>query len=225
MITPAPAFLYNPSPSAPIGWYRVTAVDDYKVGVLVAAWLPEGAEQVAAERGYLPPHTPVIKTVWAVGGDEYCVTGQTVSFSEQPPLSVKLVDRLGRRMPQMSRGCFLLDRDEVLLISDEIDSSFDSRYFGPVSRNNLIGTANYLGTFDSRYSRKNGQLGWARGRGAEGKIKETGTKGHLEPCLHIDFYGAKELALELCFGGYPIPTTGSDGTMAEIPEFGADYEQ
>lgn len=38
--------------------------------------------------------------------------------------------------------------------------------------------------------------GGARGLGAEGKIKGLRSKWPLEPCLHINFYGAKERTAE-----------------------------
>ena len=61
-----PFLFYNPSASAPIGWYRILPERPVARGDLVAARLPEAAGILASARGYLPGDIPVIKTVWAL---------------------------------------------------------------------------------------------------------------------------------------------------------------
>jgi len=53
-LPPRPKILYNPSSSAPIGWYQLT--DNYapKRNDLVAAYAPDWARKLADERSYLP---------------------------------------------------------------------------------------------------------------------------------------------------------------------------
>jgi type IV secretory pathway protease TraF len=51
------------------------------------------------------------------------------------PFSVPLVtDRAGRPMPRLRTRHYVLGASEVLLMSDVSATSFDGRYFGPVSR-------------------------------------------------------------------------------------------
>jgi len=46
-------------------------------------------------------------------------------------------------MPQKS-GCIVLKLGEYLLISPDVQTGFDSRYFGPVSSENILGVVEYL---------------------------------------------------------------------------------
>ena len=58
---------------------------------------------------------------------------------------------MGRDMP-MKKGCFVLKVDEYLLISPDVQNGFDSRYFGPVSRENIIGRVKYIGELKNKKS-------------------------------------------------------------------------
>jgi len=103
-----PRVLYNPSPSAPIGWYRLRPNVIANRDDLVAAYAPKNGAVIAVERGYLPQNIPLIKTVWAVS----------------------------------------------VLVSTDVQTSFDSRYFGPVKREALLGRVEYLGQLQSRSERR-----------------------------------------------------------------------
>jgi len=47
-------------------------------------------------------------------------------------------------MPLMS-GCHVLKQGQYMLMSPDVQSGFDSRYFGPVGFENIIGSVEYLG--------------------------------------------------------------------------------
>ena len=147
-----PKWLYNPSPSAPIGWYEVSQSGDYKRGNLVAAYAPMdapmNARRLADERGYLPFDYPLIKTVWAVAGDEVCTHNETDNSrvsgpngSVFPRLSQ---DRLGRDMPLWT-GCITLDEGQYFIASPDHREGWDSRYFGPVDKDHILGHAVFMG--------------------------------------------------------------------------------
>jgi len=70
LFPPKPVLFYNPSHSAQVGWYKLNRGEPIIAGVQVAAYAPEWARQMADERDYLPYDYPLIKTVWAVHGDE-----------------------------------------------------------------------------------------------------------------------------------------------------------
>jgi len=141
-----PRLIYNPSPSAPVGWYRLEPIRPLKKDDLVAAFAPSKAQNLAIERRYLPPDIPIIKTVWAVSGDEICHTDGQVFTGRRPPLLVLLHDSLGRKMPSLS-GCYVIPDNEVFLVSSDVQTSFDSRYFGPVPVSNILGQVRYIGKF------------------------------------------------------------------------------
>lgn len=148
-----PLVLYNPSPSAPIGWYLLRPDEVVKRDDLVAVQLPGEGAALAFERRYLPPNIPLIKTVWAVAGKEICHTNGQVLVEGRPPLIVLKHDALGRALPSRS-GCYRLAKDEVFLASNDVQTSFDSRYFGPVKREFLLGRVKYLGRLKRRSERR-----------------------------------------------------------------------
>lgn len=148
-----PRLLYNPSPSAPIGWYRLEVGKRIERGDLVAAYAPKAAADLAVERQYLPPDIPLIKTVWAVAGEQICHVGDEVRVIGRPPLSVLSHDSAGRILPSR-RGCFVLGEDDVFLVSTDVQTSFDSRYFGPVAVSDLLGPVTYLGRWKGREERR-----------------------------------------------------------------------
>ena len=141
-----PRIIYNPSPSAPIGWYKLELNVMPKRDDLVAAFAPKHAVDLAVERRYLPPNIPIIKTVWAEAGDEVCHRKGRVFTLDRLPLVVLSHDSFGREMPSLS-GCYVIPAGEVFLVSVDVQTSFDSRYFGPVSVSNILGKAQYLGQF------------------------------------------------------------------------------
>ena len=141
---PIPRLLYNPSESAPVGWYHLRPNKQPKRSDQVAAYAPLWARDLAEARGYLPSDYPLIKTVWAVAGEEVCYNNQSVSVSKRPDIPVLGQDVLGRDMPRMS-GCLVLQERQFFLISPDVQTGFDSRYFGPVEADNIIGVVNYIG--------------------------------------------------------------------------------
>lgn len=148
-----PQLLYNPSPSAPVGWYKLRPNEYAQRGDLVAALAPVNGAVLALERDYLPPNIPLIKTVWAVSGERICHVDGQVLVQGRPELIVLKHDVLGRPLPSRS-GCYELLKDEVFLVSTDVQTSFDSRYFGPVKRENLLGRVEYLGNFKGRSERR-----------------------------------------------------------------------
>ncbi len=142
---PKPVIFYNPSPSAQIGFYRLSQHQAPELGDQVAAYAPEWARIMADERGYLPYDYPLIKTVSAAQGDEVCYNKMGVRVPDGSVIPVQVRDRQGREMPVKS-GCAVLKPGEYFLISPDVQAGFDSRYFGPVSTENILGTVIFLGS-------------------------------------------------------------------------------
>ena len=60
-------------------------------------------------------------------------------------------------MPQKS-GCHVLKEDEYLIISPDVQTGFDSRYFGPISSENILGVVEYLGNSKNKKISKRADL-------------------------------------------------------------------
>jgi conjugative transfer signal peptidase TraF len=147
-VHPLPRLIYNPSDSVAVGWYRVDLLGDgtgplprpLSVGSIVLTTLPPDAAALAAQRGYLPAHIPLLKRVGAVAPQHVCLIADQVRIDGVPVATVLPADRMGRPLPTW-RQCRQLRPGELFLLSTTNPASFDSRYFGPVSASAVIGVA------------------------------------------------------------------------------------
>ncbi len=158
---PSPFVLYNPSASAPVGWYKINANGAIERDAMVAAFAPDDARNLADQRGYLPHHVPLIKTVWATGGEKICSENGVVRAPNRPDIYALREDGLGRELPSWS-GCTTLAMDQIFLVSTDVQTSFDSRYFGPVALENVLGTVTFIGPKPEQTGAQATQTGWAR---------------------------------------------------------------
>ena len=137
---------YNPTTSAPKGWYvvehpEVLHVDDY-----VLARLPADAALLADNRRYLPKSVPILKRIGAVGYQIVCAVGKQIYIDDEVVGEQLTRDGAGRELNGWS-DCRALKSDELFLLSLTNPASFDSRYFGPVQRINVIGKVRPLWTW------------------------------------------------------------------------------
>ncbi|MEJ5030228.1 S26 family signal peptidase [Comamonas sp. MYb69] len=147
-VQPLPRLIYNPSDSVSVGWYRVDPLRHdtgslprpLSVDSIVLTRLPAEAATLAAQRGYLPAHIPLLKRVGAVAPQHICIVAGQVLIDGAPMAAVLPADRLGRPLPSWQL-CRRLEPGELFLLSVTNPASFDSRYFGPVSATAVIGIA------------------------------------------------------------------------------------
>ena len=143
MITPAalkvaPRAVWNGSASAPLGLYWVAGKSGLEQGDLVLAQLPESMRGLADERGYLPFGVPLIKHVAALPGDHICTIGRAILIDGSVAAWRPKRDSKGRTMSSWG-GCRLLTAGEILLLNADAPDSFDGRYFGPTTLDQVIG--------------------------------------------------------------------------------------
>ena len=142
-LTPPPLIL-NLSASLPRGLYFVRHVPTLERGMLVLVQPDKALENLLVTRGYLPAGVPLLKPVVALTGDWVCVEDTEVSVNGAVlATNVADVDSEGRLLPQWGE-CRVLAADEVFLLSTHSEQSFDSRYFGPVASQSIVGTATLL---------------------------------------------------------------------------------
>ena len=159
---PTPRLFYNPSESAPVGWYVLDPNGSVMRDALVAAFAPADARNLAHDRAYVPQHVPLIKTVWAEPGERICREEGVVRVQNRPDAHALARDDLGRALPRWT-GCFVLTETQVFLVSIDVQTSFDSRYFGPVEIENVLGTVRLIRETDRQLEDKARQVGRARG--------------------------------------------------------------
>ena len=137
--------VYNPSASAPIGYYwveEITTNTPLEIGSYVVIPTPSKYKLMAAKRHYLPINVPLIKKVAALSGDEICRQHQTVFINGKPLAKALITDTSGRKLPTWS-GCLTLKNDEFFALMNA-KNSFDGRYFGAIKTENIIGIASFL---------------------------------------------------------------------------------
>jgi conjugative transfer signal peptidase TraF len=143
----APVLIWNGSASAPLGAY-VRVRGTLKQGDLVLSDVPDFAQQIIDQRGYLPSGIPVLKRIAALQDDIVCRTGAQIYINGQLRTVARARDRQKRPMP-VWRGCKRLRATEVFLLLEN-PLSFDGRYFGVTSTKLIIGRYRPLWTYERR---------------------------------------------------------------------------
>ncbi|MET3791015.1 S26 family signal peptidase [Aquamicrobium terrae] len=134
----APRFIWNASPSVPIGLYEIAPADAVDVGDLVAVLPPDDLAAFLAARGYLPRGVPLIKRVLALPGSEVCRRGLTIIAYDHAYGDARPRDRFGRDLPQW-QGCRTIADGEIFLMNWDAPDSLDGRYFGALPASTVIG--------------------------------------------------------------------------------------
>lgn len=126
--------------SMPRGLYLVVPAHRFAVGDIVLLDPPAAVAPMMLERRWIGAGMKLMKPVAALAGDEVCVRDGAVFVNGRALGPVQQRDRLGQPLPRLAL-CRRLAGDEAFLLSNFTTSSFDSRYFGPVSTSQLQGRA------------------------------------------------------------------------------------
>jgi conjugative transfer signal peptidase TraF len=132
--------------SVPRGVYRTVSTDGFRRGQYVLLCPPDTPViREARWRGYIAwggceqDYAYLLKVLAGQGGDVVSVgdDGVRVNGVLIPHSAPRAVDSRGRPMPLERSGIFTLKSNEYLVMSENRDTGFDSRYFGPVRREQL----------------------------------------------------------------------------------------
>ena len=136
-----PLLLWNMSPSVPLGLYYMLSRQP-TAGALAVIRLPEPFLDLVTTRRYLPTGAVLIKPVAARTGDVICRHHSIVAINGRAAVFARTADAFSRPLPKWN-GCIRLNAAGAFVLSGEPDS-FDSRYFGPIDRRNVLGTASLV---------------------------------------------------------------------------------
>ena len=155
--------MYNYTPSMPVGFYWIWRPHgSIKAGDVVLACVPldTPAAKEGLRRHYLPIHQfgelrcpgdvyPVVKPVAAVSGDTVTLSmaGVSVDHHLLPDTAIIQADPHGRPVWHMPLGAYKVPAGTFWLISGFNRLSFDSRYWGPVPRADILRRASPILTF------------------------------------------------------------------------------
>ena len=138
---PLPLLIWNASDSVPVGLYLVRKHQP-AIGEIAVIAPPDWVRLYASSRGYLPVDVWLLKPVFAASGSVICRVGAHVFVDGKPVARAKRFDSQKRILP-VWKGCRALKSEEVFVLAKP-KNSFDSRYFGPINRDEVIGTAGPL---------------------------------------------------------------------------------
>ena len=137
-------WIYNATPSVPVGWYHVDYTQPIAVGQLVAWKPPAMWDDWLQQRGYIAKKMVLIKAVAAAGGQQICVDSHGDVFMQQRIVArTRSYDSQGRSMPRLPEGCRQLQAGEYFLLGRH-PSSIDSRYMGTAHASELVGVVRPL---------------------------------------------------------------------------------
>ncbi|MBB5536268.1 conjugative transfer signal peptidase TraF [Rhizobium giardinii] len=140
-------FRLNLTPSEPLGLWRIEAVDRaITIGDLVFVCPPvtplfeEARHRLYLAHGLCPGGVaPLIKSVAALPG-QYVEIGENVAIDGRtlPSSHVRRIDGAGRPLTPFAGG---IVPTGYLYLHSPFVSSYDSRYFGPISETGVLGLA------------------------------------------------------------------------------------
>lgn len=149
LLLSAAAFLagarINTTKSIARGLYWTTSAPVEK-GAYVLLCPPQGdVFETAKQRGYIAAgpcpggYGYMMKRVLAAQGDTVSITdaGVLVDGALLPHSTPRAADTAGRPLPRPPSAPYTLGASALLLMSDISDTSFDGRYFGPISRSQI----------------------------------------------------------------------------------------
>lgn len=136
-MTANPVVLWNRSPSEPEGLYVRTGTFPLPGNIIAFHAPPQVFPYADARMGNLH-HIPILKSVGAGEGQSVCTDGGVLAIDGKVVAPVQFHDTHGDRLP-IWRGCRVLTTGEVFVFSDRIPNSFDSRYYGPIKTDQILG--------------------------------------------------------------------------------------
>ena len=143
-----PPLFINGTPSEPQGLYRLIPhpAPDYRRGMYVIFPVPEEMRDLVYGRGWMRAGIPFLKEILGVPGDRVCISREALRINDRYIGPVFGRDRYGLPLPQRL-GCFVIPEGQFFPASRHLANSFDGRYFGSISMQQLTGEARPVWTF------------------------------------------------------------------------------
>jgi conjugative transfer signal peptidase TraF len=135
-----PPLILNLSASMPRGVYRLAPLGPLQADKVIVFNLPSAAAALISGRTWLREGTPLIKPIAALPGDKVCASGGTLRINGVVRGNIFKSDYAGKPLPTLL-GCFSVSVDHVFVLSRHTARSYDSRYFGEIPLDTVLGQA------------------------------------------------------------------------------------
>ncbi len=139
-VQPRPHYIWNLTPSVPLGLYAVQSPDRLTVTMLVVVTPPEPLATTLSDGGYLPRGVPLLKRIFALSGQTVCRLGEQITVDGIAAAPARERDLRGHPLP-VWQGCRVIADDEIFLMNWDASDSLDGRYFGPLPRSAVVARA------------------------------------------------------------------------------------
>ncbi|NTU97870.1 MAG: S26 family signal peptidase [Chlorobiaceae bacterium] len=144
LLFPRKLILYNYTDSLPHGLYLLWQGVPRK-GDLIAFEPPENAARLIRERKYLRDGAYLIKYIVGEKGDSVCTVQRRLKVNGVDYGGIDAVDKEGLPLPgYLFCG---IQTDGYIVAIKGMNSSFDSRYYGPIKNGSIIGLVSPLWLF------------------------------------------------------------------------------
>lgn len=131
---------WQESISMPEGWYATLPVKTIHRGEVLVFKPPGTAMKIMLKHHWILPNSEMMKIAAAVPGDKVCLKQGEVWINQKAYAPVFEDYKPGHPLPHLSL-CRRLNHNEYMMMSTHIPNSFDSRYFGPIDRSQILARA------------------------------------------------------------------------------------
>jgi conjugative transfer signal peptidase TraF len=149
---------YNATNSTAIGFWLERRFDASTPYLFACPEASRPAIATAVNRGFLPAGdcpsglAPLLKRIVARPTDTVALwqSGVLVNGVAESDAAVLAADSVGRPLPHVPFGFYHLASDQYWVMGDHSPASLDSRYFGPVTGNEIMASAEPVLTWEWR---------------------------------------------------------------------------
>lgn len=128
-------FVINISSSIPVGIYKIEKIKGYKINDIVG-FCTENYPQIKEYKGSIK-NISFCKYIGALEKDKINLLENYLYINDTKKGLIKERDGLNNKLPQLAKIEFYIKEDEVFLLGDN-DYSFDSRYYGPIKKKDIL---------------------------------------------------------------------------------------
>ena len=130
--------IYNPTPSVQTGFY-VYDGHKYEPGSIILFKTPSIVKDYTEKYFSKAPLEHFLKPVLAKEGDHVCYKNGAFYLNGEAFAGASKEDSAGHPLP-LWQECRIMRAGEYFVFSDLVENSFDSRYYGPVPKESIIGS-------------------------------------------------------------------------------------
>jgi|WetSurMetagenome_2_1015567.scaffolds.fasta_scaffold139738_1 signal peptidase I len=131
---------YSPTTSMPKGFYIIIPVKNIYRNDIVSFIPPNPGLNFLNKHPFAPKNNTLIKYTFGIPGDYVCQKNGYLWINNKKIVKVYKYYAPHMLLPQ-TFFCGKLAKEQYMLLSNKAEHSFDSRYFGPVMTQNIIGKA------------------------------------------------------------------------------------